>query len=264
MNRCIKTHPNPTLIHYGVQGMHWGVRKDYRKVKRLYRITKTKDESNIPDGYYTTSLKEAKVFKSFIQDTNDIPGTKIFSMKVKLKDLVITPSEKEEVEIQLELLKDKKVKDLWADALTTHALNVKGLPYRLAELDSVEEELRYLKTPESKAEYGDDHSWIDSMYKGEKVRLTNAISELKSNTREDIVTSITVSSNKDSLQYFSMAVYGNSELRKIYRDTLISKGYNAAEDHWGQSERKPYSGKLASPSAIILLDKRIINTAKVR
>lgn len=55
---------------------------------------------------------------------------------------------------------------------------------------------------------------------------------------------------------------GSPELRKIYRDIMLDKGYNAVEDRWGQNEVR--SGKLASPSAIMILDKRIFKSVKVK
>ena len=61
-NKFVKS----SLQHYGVPGMKWGVRKNYQKVKKIYRITRNPDESGIVDGYFTTSLKEAKTFTDFI------------------------------------------------------------------------------------------------------------------------------------------------------------------------------------------------------
>lgn len=261
MNKVIKLSE---LKHYGVKGQKWGIRKDYSKTKTLHRITRTKDETDVPDGYFTTSAKEAKAFKDFIKDHDNIAGTKIFSMRVKLKDLIITPSEKEEVDIQLDLLKDKKVKDLWADSLTEHALDIKGRQYRLSELKGYKERLDYLKTPESKVELGDAHEMEYALNKWAYTQTKEDMAEERKITRESILSSITVSSNKDSLQYFSMAVFGSPELRKIYRETIVSKGYNAVEDHWGQNEKKPYSSKLASPSAIMILDKNIFEEVKVK
>jgi hypothetical protein len=62
-----------------------------------------------------------------------------------------------------------------------------------------------------------------------------------------------------------MAVFGSPELRKIYREKMLEKGYNAVEDHWGQAEKNiPGSDKLSSPSAIMILDKRIFKNVKVK
>ena len=259
-NKLIKS----SLKHYGVQGMKWGVRKDYKHVKKIYRITKNPNETNIPDGYFTTSSRQAKVFKEFVRDSERVPGTKIFNMTAKLGDVLITPSEKEEVEIQLELLKNKKVKDLWAMALTKHIEKATGYKYEVEYENYLKKRLEEYETPEAKKRLREDADYKERYYMDKEAYEQHKDSNeyFKKRTKESILSSITVSTNKESLQYFSMAVFGSPELRKIYRDIMLDKGYNAVEDRWGQNEVR--SGKLASPSAIMILDKRIFKSVKVK
>ena len=252
------------LEHYGVKGMKWGVRKDYRKVKKIYRITKNPNESNIPDGYFTTSPRQAKVFKEFIRDSERVSGTKIFNMTAKLSDVIITPSEKEEVEIQLELLKNKKVKDLWTKALTKHIEEATGYKSEVEYENYLKKRLEAYGTPEAKKRLREDADYKERYYMDKEAYEQHKDSNkyFKKRTKESILSSITISTNKESLQYFSMAVFGSPELRKIYRDIMLDKGYNAVEDRWGQNEVR--SGKLASPSSIMILDKRIFKSVKVK
>ena len=250
------------LLHYGVQGQKWGVRKNYDKVKKLHRISKTEDESSVPDGYYTTSKKQARYFKSFVKDNDDIPGVKVFDMTIKLKDLIVTPSEKEEVEIQLNLLKNKKVKDLWSETLADQFYKIRGGQEDQWELQDAKARLNYLKTPASKKHYGKEHDDEYDLAKFEYARIQKDIKGYRKDVKNDIMESITISSNHDSLKLFSMAVFGSPELRKLYRETIMKKGYNAVEDHWGQDEI--ISGKKKSPSAIMILDKRIFKNVKVK
>lgn len=114
-NKLIKS----SLKHYGVQGMKWGVRKDYKKVKKSTASRKTLTNQTFQMVISQHLLDKLRCLKNLFEIANEFPGTKIFNMTTKLSIVIITPSEKEEVEIQLELLKNKKVKDLfWAMAPT--------------------------------------------------------------------------------------------------------------------------------------------------
>ena len=242
--------------------MKWGVRKDYSHVKELHRITKTPDETNIPDGYYTTSAKEARSFNEFIQN-NNIPGVKVFNMNVLLKDVIITPSQKEEVEIQLELLKDKKIKDLWAESLADKKMSSFTMAQRHDRLSEFEGFEEYWQSEESKKDWGAKRDEKYAQYKKEYDELKKEYNIDRKQMKKEAIDSIEKSTNDESLLYFSMAVFGSPKLRKIYREILIDKGYNAVEDHWGQNEKNG-TKKLSSPSAVMILDKRIFKTVNVK
>ena len=95
-------------------------------------------------------------------------------------------------------------------------------------------------------------------------QLKKAYDEDTQRVKKMAIDSIKTDTNSESLLNFSMAVFGSPELRKIYRGTLIAKGYNAVEDHWGQNEKNGTGNKLSSPSAIMILDKRIFKSVKVK
>lgn len=253
-----------SLQHYGVPGMKWGVRKNYQKVKKIYRITRNPDESGIVDGYFTTSLKEAKTFTDFINSQEKIPGVKIYNMQVKLKDVIVTPSEKEEVEIQLKLLKDKKIRDIWSDEIAKKKMSTYYYDQNHSEFHEYDSYVDYYKSDEAKRDLGNRYAESYSRFQKKYTQLKKAYDEDTQRVKKMAIDSIKTDTNSESLLNFSMAVFGSPELRKIYRDKLVSEGYNAVEDHWGQREKNGTGNRLSSPSAIMILDKRIFKSVKVK
>ncbi|NLD46393.1 MAG: hypothetical protein GX660_04240 [Clostridiaceae bacterium] len=108
------------LMHYGILGMKWGVRRNPEQLGRkpkystepvvikagtsVYRITRTKKEKNDRDTFVFTDKKDAIKFGKEMQ--NLMPGNKLFMMDIPIKRDIIGPSEKERVDNFLKLYKD--------------------------------------------------------------------------------------------------------------------------------------------------------------
>jgi hypothetical protein len=132
-------------------------------------------------------------------------------------------------------------------------------------LEEYEDYVDYFKNGEAKKDYGERYDAAYSQFKKNYAQAKRDYESERQSVKKEALDSIKTATDQDSLLYFSMAVFGSPELRKIYRETMLLKGYNAVEDYWGQAETNiPGRNKPSSPSAIMILDKNIFKNVKVK
>jgi len=115
------------IQHYGVLGMHWGVRRSevsgYSKDPKyselrdslskgsiVYRVSHSKKEVDSGRTFVFSDRKDAENFGRKLKQLD--PGSKAFLLSLKVKEDLIGPSEKERVDMFLDQYKNQQVKDL--------------------------------------------------------------------------------------------------------------------------------------------------------
>lgn len=206
------------LSHYGVLGMHWGIRKDKQfssggrigKGTTVSRISKTENETNEGSTYAIINSKfgscpgaEKKFIAGWIKDK---PDTKLYQLDMKLKVDLIMPSMKEKGQVFVEnILKDKKLRDKLvkaSDAFLGNRANDELAKNRKEAMDAAKK----LKTID-----------IDPTKTG--------IDAIKDPNLRFAYTSF-------------LQALNDKEIRGAYIDVLSKKGYNAVSDDLMDSDIK--------------------------
>ena len=117
-NANIEAYSPEELAHFGVQGMKWGVRKvvdqssgrkaiDYttegfviKKGSEMHRISGVMNEINKGSGYASFLEEDAKVYRDIGKVFSKV-GLKQFDMTLKVKKDLVSPSQKERVNVFL-------------------------------------------------------------------------------------------------------------------------------------------------------------------
>lgn len=115
------------LQHVGVLGMRWGIRRyeqpgqkktaEYdtnrdvlKKGDTVYRISGNKHERDIGRTFVFSKMEDADKYAKKIKETE--PNSKVYKLSLKVKDILIGPSEKERVDTFLDRYKQKSVADV--------------------------------------------------------------------------------------------------------------------------------------------------------
>ena len=124
-NANIEAYSPEELAHHGVLGMKWGVRKvvdqssgrkaiDYttegfviKKGSEMQRISGVMNEINKGSGYASFLEEDAKVYRDIGKVFSKV-GFKQFDMTLKVKKDLVSPSQKERVNVFLKKMEDPK------------------------------------------------------------------------------------------------------------------------------------------------------------
>lgn len=149
---------NDQLLHYGVKGMKWGVRKDkgYTTVSRangdfvikkgsnIHRVTANENEKH--DGYTYASFtqKDVKHYQRSVtswlaENSRDFENTKTFDMSLKVTKDLVSPSEKKKVDTFIKMLDND---DFIKEVKNVHSINISGDDHKEYRLDKLSKKLQ--------------------------------------------------------------------------------------------------------------------------
>ena len=224
------------IKQYGVEGMRWGVRRDYHPQVSGW-VHAARKNTKLKNNLFATQTKaENEYWQNWL--SKQYPNTKLVNMSVKLKDTLIGPSEKERVDQVVKQMKNLVVKDYVQKNMQTMLLG-----YTPSLENSIKRELSYLATSKVNKER-------DKKHEKEIINMVNTnLKNLKTNP-DRLTTSLA-----------TFTLFGDKYLRKQYLNSFKKKGYGFVTDdagNWDTGHKTGYS------SNVIILNKNSFDPTKTR
>jgi hypothetical protein len=119
------------LSHFGTKGMKWGVRKDRQfgtnditieKGSTIYRVTEAANERYSGHTYAVATKEEAEEYTVLMKKWKVISETthnNTYRLDMSVKKTLIGPSEKKRIDTMIETLKDKTMKEIIAESISS-------------------------------------------------------------------------------------------------------------------------------------------------